>query len=116
VIVVAQRYARDDMPETDGDRLNELADLANDLLEQATEMRRQWAELAEAIGREGSLTLDPGAEAPPSGDPATDQARLVALDMMLSGRTREETDAHLRRTFSGQDFSALLDEVFSEDS
>ena len=104
------------MPETDGDRLSELADLANDLLQQATEMRRQWAELAEAIGREGDLSLDSGAVAPSTGDPSTDQARLVALDMMLSGRTRDETAEHLRRTFAGQDFSGLLDEVFAEDS
>jgi hypothetical protein len=104
------------MPETEGDRLGELADLANDLLEQATEMRRQWAELAEAIGRESSMSLDSPTAAPDAADAAADQARLVALDMMLSGRTRDETEEHLRRTFAGQDFSGLLDEVFTEES
>jgi hypothetical protein len=105
------------MPETEGDRLGELADLANDLLEQATEMRRQWAELAEAIGRESSLTLDDATVASPDApDVPGDEARLVALDMMLSGRTREETAEHLSRTFAGGDFGELLDEVFAEES
>ena len=113
---MARRYAREDMPEKEGDRLGELADLASDLLEQATEMRRQWAELAEAIGRESSLSLDVPAPEAPGAESSADQARLVALDMMLSGRTRAETEEHLRRTFAGEDFSGLLDEVFAEDA
>ena len=104
------------MPDKEGDRLGELADLASDLLEQATEMRRQWAELAEAIGRESSLSPGAAAPASPAPDTSADQARLVALDMMLSGRTRAETEEHLRRTFAGEDFSGLLDEVFADES
>jgi hypothetical protein len=97
----------------ESDRLGELADLANELLEQATDMRRQWAELAEAIGRDTTLGFD--ADAPPAQqDTASEQARLVALDMMLSGRSRDETAEHLGRTYPDEDFTRLLDEVFEE--
>lgn len=43
-------------------------------------------------------------------------ARLVALQMAIAGGSRSEVDAHLRRTFSLEDPSQMLDEVFGPDT
>ncbi|HEX8082732.1 MAG TPA: hypothetical protein VF529_00480 [Solirubrobacteraceae bacterium] len=98
--------------------LDELAALADELLSQATDVRRQWAELGEALGLEPAPQPqanrpEPPAE-PPGGWPEADPVRLVALDMMLAGRSREEVREYLRATF-GKDVGAdVLDEIFTE--
>jgi hypothetical protein len=43
-----------------------------------------------------------------------DDARLVALQMAVAGRTRDEVGAHLRAAFDVGDPDAILDHVFAE--
>jgi hypothetical protein len=43
-----------------------------------------------------------------------DDARLVALQMAVAGRTREEVGAHLRNAFDVGDPGPILDHVFAE--
>ena len=53
---------------------------------------------------------DPG-DAPKNGDTAA--ARIVALDMALSGTSREDTDRYLAENYDLPDRAALLDEVYA---
>jgi hypothetical protein len=117
----------------DDDRrvLADLTMLADDLLEQAVAIRRQWVELGEALGVEVPDEEQlPAAAAQPRGDqsagagagavPANgqtgedDPVRLVALDMMLSGRSREDIESYLQHTFGDAYRVQILDEVFDE--
>lgn len=52
----------------------------------------------------------PAPDAPP---PGTERARLVALNMAVSGTPRAEAERHLRDELSIEDPSAILDEVYS---
>lgn len=45
--------------------------------------------------------------------PGTERARLVALNMAVSGTPRAEADRHLREELSVEDPSAILDEVYA---
>ena len=49
--------------------------------------------------------------APKNGDSAA--ARIVALDMALSGTARDETDRYLAENYDLPDRAALLDEVYA---
>jgi hypothetical protein len=107
------------MPDTatEPDDGQEFIELADELLVQAAELRRQWSDLAEALGIEAPETAiaAPGAAAEgEADDAATDTVRLVALDMVLAGSSRDEVAEHLRRTFGNQDVDALVDAVFAE--
>lgn len=52
----------------------------------------------------------------PRDDPDTrlDDARLVALQMAVAGRSRDEVAAHLRTAFDVGNPDAILDNVFAE--
>jgi len=47
-------------------------------------------------------------------DARLEDARLVALQMAVAGRSREEVDAHLRQAFDVQDPAPILDHIFAE--
>jgi hypothetical protein len=107
------------MSGTQDDRqvIDELAVLADELLEQAAEIRRQWAELAEVLGAEVPEPVVEDAPAPVGGGASADTpdpVRLVALDMVLSGRSRDEVRDYLRATFGEEDCEAVLDDVFEQ--
>jgi hypothetical protein len=51
------------------------------------------------------------AAAPKNGDSAA--ARIVALDMALSGTSREDADQFLAENYDVPDRAALLDEVYA---
>lgn len=57
---------------------------------------------------------------PPAPDDASreklDAARLVAIEMAVAGRTRNEVDRHVRDSFRIDDTGGLLDDVFGGDS
>jgi DivIVA domain-containing protein len=58
---------------------------------------------------------EPAAETQPNGGPASDDeagARLIALNMALSGTPREETARYLAEHFTLADPEALLDDVY----
>jgi hypothetical protein len=83
------------------DHLSDLVKRVEDLLEQASGLRRRWESIGELL-----LDAGPAPERPaPVEVPTTDEADprlLIALDMALSGRSREEADQYLRTTF-GED-------------
>ena len=63
-----------------------------------------------------AVTAPAGDESAPAdggGEADTEGARLVALNMALSGTTREETDRYLAENFDLADRAALLDEVYA---
>ena len=121
----------------DRDALDELAMLADELLQQATEIRRQWQELGDALGVDAAAetrrpeerrpeeplpeepapepvrTAPPAPVAPATMSGSADPVRLVALDMMLSGSSRDEVVEYLSATFGDHVDESVVDEVFS---
>jgi ketosteroid isomerase-like protein len=93
----------------------QLADVADELLDQAAEIRSQWARLGDALRAagvedDGEVELDSD-DAPVLG---VASARLVAVDMAQDGSTREEVDEYLREELGVDDAEAvaIVDEVF----
>jgi len=65
-----------------------------------------------AAAQEPAAAPDPPAtHEPKNGDSAA--ARIVALDMALSGTSREDTDRYLAENYDLADRAALLDEVYA---
>jgi ketosteroid isomerase-like protein len=100
----------------------QLAEVADDLLEQAAEIRRQWAQLGDAVRGDGE-PAKPARERPADGDDDAEpalavsaSARLAAVDMAHEGATRQEVEAHLRDELHVEDPAPLLDEVFAENA
>jgi vacuolar-type H+-ATPase subunit H len=64
-------------------------------------------------------TADPPASAPtadttaPAGSADEDAARLVALNMALNGKRRDEVEKHLSEHYDLSDQASLVDEVFA---
>jgi hypothetical protein len=56
-------------------------------------------------------------ESPPQAerDEHMENARLVALQMAVAGRSREEVAAHLREAFSVEEPEPILDQIFTDD-
>ena len=93
-----------------------LADVADELLEQAAEIRVQWSRLGDALRAAGvedavGAVSDDDSEGEVR-SPAAASARLVAVDMASDGSTREEVDAYLREELGIEDTEAILDEAF----
>jgi len=93
----------------------ELASVADDLLEQAAEIRRQWDRLGETLSATGSGASDDegeGGEAGPS--ERASSARLAAVDMASDGATREEVETYLRDELGIDEPASIVDEVFPQ--
>jgi len=104
----------------------QLAGVADDLLEQTAEIRRQWARLGDALraagldapdeagGAEGTSDADEPAAGGEAGAAfaGTASARLAAVDLAHEGASREEVDAFLREEHGVEDTGPILDEVF----
>jgi ketosteroid isomerase-like protein len=88
----------------------QLADVADDLLGQAAEIRRQWAQLGDALRAEGAEPAAEDAAAPAVGSAS---ARLAAVDMAQDGASRDEVEAFLREELSVEDPAPILEEVFA---
>jgi uncharacterized protein len=98
----------------------QLAELADDLLEQAAEIRLQWSRLGDALRAAGVEAADRGESGPVADGslspadlvrgPAS--ARLVAVDMAHEGSSRDEVEAYLRDELEVEDTSLILDDVF----
>jgi DivIVA domain-containing protein len=82
---------------------DELSDARRDELPQAAEPEPEPEAEPEPAA--------PAAPAPKNGDSAA--ARIVALDMALSGKSREDTDHYLAENYDVPDRKALLDEVYA---
>ena len=98
----------------------QLADLADDLLEQAAEVRLQWSRLGDALRaagvesaeRSGGVDEGDGTELGEELARGVASVRLVAVDMAHEGSTREEVETYLRDELGVEDTGAILDEVF----
>jgi ketosteroid isomerase-like protein len=88
----------------------QLADVADELLDQAAEIRRQWSRLGDALRAAGVESTDD--ELPV--EEAASSARLVAVDMASEGSSREEVEQYLRDELGVEDPEPLLAEVFYE--
>jgi hypothetical protein len=106
-------------------RLEQLADLADALVEQVGAVRGHYEQLQrtlEAPRPEPTVATVGGArpvedafpedEDEAEGPQVHDSARLVVMDMAMSGSTREETKAYLRDTLELEGGDPLVDEVF----
>src|SRR3954471_9946313 len=76
----------------------QLAELTDDLIEQAAEIRRQWGRLGDAVRAAGVENAS---------------VRLAAVDMAHDGATREEVEAFLREEQAVDDPEPILAEVFA---
>jgi hypothetical protein len=91
--------------DSDGTRAHRVASLAEAALAQVETTRRAVAELLAEIG-----TPRPAPAVAQEG--GLDSARLVAIEMAVAGRSRDEVGHHLRATYDAGDLEALLDDVF----
>jgi ketosteroid isomerase-like protein len=95
----------------------QLADVAEDLLEQAAEIRLQWGRLGDALraagveGDDEAAGLDERAQGVAS-------ALLAAVDMAHDGSTREEVATYLREELGVEDAEAgtILDQTFDPET
>jgi hypothetical protein len=103
----------------------QLADVADELLDQAAEIRGQWDRLGDALRAAGVevgddagdvAAEDDSADDDMAGAPGVASARLVAVDMAQEGSSREEVDAYLRDELGVEDTEAILDEAFDPEA
>ena len=106
-----------------GEHTQLLRELTDELVERAGATVHQLEALLATLKR-ATAVLGSGAPdgvppaAPSAGDPAAvgrrdlSAARLVAIEMAVAGRGRDEVDEHLRDAFEVDDTRALLDDVF----
>jgi small-conductance mechanosensitive channel len=118
---LAEARQRADM--VSGDRTQQLRELTGELVERAEGTAHELEALLDALKR----TVAALEAEPEDGDPAAaagapepavagrrdlSAARLVAIEMAVAGRTRDEVDDHLQNAFDVDDTRALLDDVF----
>jgi ketosteroid isomerase-like protein len=97
----------------------QLADVADELLDQAAEIRLQWGRLGDALRAAGVESADEAVDLPE--DDSDDaplagvaSARLAAVDLAQDGSTREEVEAYLRDELDVDEAEAvaIVSEVF----
>ena len=107
--VAPGRYPRAVAEEDVTARARRIADLAEMALEQVDAACRAVEELLAEVDRDAPapvVRLEPVSQA------GLDSARLVAIEMAVAGRSREEVGAHIRAHYDLTDVEALLDDVF----
>ena len=101
----------------------QLADAADELLDQAAEIRAQWGRLGDALRAAGVESADSADVQSVAALPDSDEdgvsvgaasARLVAVDMAQDGSPRDEVEEYLREELGVDDAEAvaIVDEVF----
>jgi hypothetical protein len=106
-------------------RLEQLADLADALVEQVGAVRAHYEHLQKTLEETGSepaaATVGGARPVAPAfddslrdadGQAVDDSARLVVMEMAMSGSTREETKAYLRDSLALDGGDPIVDEVF----
>jgi hypothetical protein len=105
-------------------RLEQLAQMADALLVQVSDVREQYDRLERALGDELPAPAETVGGARPVDDrydreqadarstPPHDSARLVVMEMAVSGSTREETKQYLRDVLEVDGGDPIVDEVF----
>jgi hypothetical protein len=99
-------------PARGGPNDRDLLRIADELLEEVAEIKRQWAELARSVGAEVPRPERSDAVPLEAPEPA-DAGRLVAVEMMLSGRSEADVAAYLHEQFGPDRAEAILAEVYS---
>jgi hypothetical protein len=104
-------------PRGDGD-MRELARLADSLVEQLDETRHHYEQLRTDLDRFDPRPTSPREreERVESPEENRERIRLFALNLALSGSTREDVSAELRDKFGVEDAGDILDAVFPESS
>jgi cell division septum initiation protein DivIVA len=97
----------------------DVTQLMTDLREDARRLRDDLAELRVGVGEVGdaagaaAVAQEPTEPAEPAADGDAAAARIVALDMALSGTPRDETDRYLAEHYELPDRESLLSEVYA---
>lgn len=110
-------------PGGEGIRLEQLADLADALVEQVGAVRAHYEQLQRTLDEPPAEPGMPVGGARPvatvlmeesavDGPQVHDSARLVVMDMAMSGSTRTETKAYLREALDLDGGDPIVDEVF----
>ena len=107
-------------------RLEQLADLADALVEQVGAVRAHYEQLQRTLeepATDSAATATVGGARPVApafedtlvdsdGQSVDDSARLVVMEMAMSGSSREETKAYLRDALELDGGDPIVDEVF----
>lgn len=93
------------------DERRTLSELADELLEQVAELRRHYATLAELLDGEPDVEQSE-LDTDESDGADADPIQLLAVEMALAGRTREEVDEYVRQNYGFTADPAVLDRVF----
>jgi hypothetical protein len=94
--------------ESDAQRA-ELVELARRLLDEVRAVRAEYAQLDAALG---DIEQSAAWSRPHAGG-GGDAARLVAVELVRAGHSRDDVESYLRRTFGIEADAALLDSVFT---
>lgn len=100
---------------TNDDERRTLSELADELLDHVAELRRHYVALAELLeGADDDAGPDGDTDEAEAGEPApaADPIQLLAVEMALAGKTREEVDAYVRENYGFTADPAVLDRVF----
>jgi hypothetical protein len=86
---------------------DQLLALTDELLEQASALREHWNDLHHALHDEADdgQPERPLRRGPRSDEPSADPRRLIAVDLILAGRSREQVYAYLQEEY-GDDAAA----------
>jgi hypothetical protein len=109
---------RQDIEQVDAE-LRRVGEAADGLVRAAQELRGALDSLSESVrGVVREAAVQPAVAAAPEPVPdapsdVPEGARIVALDMVLDGKPREEVATHLREEFGLADSDGLLDEVYA---
>lgn len=95
---------------------DDLLRMTDELIAEVQEIRRQWVDIARFLGDEepAAAAADERARPERNDEPAGDPRRLIAVDMMLAGRSRAEVEAHLRASFGDRAAASILADVYGE--
>ena len=102
-------------PEREGpaDAQHELLALADELLEQATMLRTHWTDLHDAVrGEEGAGPAPRPKRAATEEQPNADPRRLMAVDMILAGRSRKQVHAFLRESYGEAEAAEVIADIY----
>jgi hypothetical protein len=105
------------MAATNDENADALARIADQLLDQAADLRRGWDALAAALDDlevAEPAGAGPAEHAPVDGDAGSDEdpRRLIALNMALGGHSRAATEEYLREQFGDEGIEEILVAVF----
>jgi len=91
---------------------DELLALTDELLNQASELRRHWSYLHQALRGESSERPE---RTPDEVEPNADPRRLIAVDMILAGRSRDEVHAFLESEYGAGSAAEVMADIYGAD-